>query len=107
MIKLNADTINKLDLSKLIQWLKNKPHLTKGPETLKFEKAFSKWIGTKYSLFCNSGSSANLLMISALLETGMIDSKSKIVVPAICWVTNISPIFQLNLVNFFKPCIFL
>lgn len=97
MIKLAAETIDKSDISNLIKWLKTNPRLTQGKLTKLFEKKFAKWIGTKYALFCNSGSSANLLMLAALLESKIIKPKSKIVVPAICWATDIAPIFQLNL----------
>ncbi len=97
MIKLASETINKTDINQLIKWLKTNPRLTQGSISKKFEKQFAKWIGAKYALFCNSGSSANLLMMYSLLEKKIIKSNSKIVVPAICWSTDISPIFQLNL----------
>jgi CDP-6-deoxy-D-xylo-4-hexulose-3-dehydrase len=34
-----------------------------------FEKKFAAWQGTKYCVFVNSGSSANLIMIQSLLNT--------------------------------------
>ena len=97
IIKLSSDTINKQDINKLINWLKKNPRLTQGELTIEFEKKFAKWIGSKYALFCNSGSSANLLMISALLEENIIKRKSKVIVPAISWSTDLAPIFQLDL----------
>ena len=68
MITLVKDTIGNEDIDSLIDWLKSYPRLTKGPVTLKFENKFSKWLDRKYSVFCNSGSSANLLMLSVLKE---------------------------------------
>ncbi len=97
MIKLASETIDKKDTKQLINWLKTNPKLTQGDLTIKFEKKFAKWIGSKYAVFCNSGSSANLLMLSALLEKNIIKEKSSIVVPSICWSTDIAPILQLNL----------
>ena len=97
MIKLASETIDKKDIKQLINWLKTNPKLTQGELTKKFETKFAKWMGTKYALFCNSGSSANLLMLSALLETKIIQPKAKVVVPSICWSTDVAPIFQLNL----------
>ena len=97
MIKLASETIDKKDTKQLINWLKTNPKLTQGDLTIKFEKKFAKWIGSKYAVFCNSGSSANLLMLSALLEKKIIKEKSSIVVPSICWSTDIAPILQLNL----------
>ena len=68
MISLVKDTIDNKDIDRLINWLKTYPKLTKGQITLDFESKFSKWLGRKYSVFCNSGSSANLLMLSVLKE---------------------------------------
>ena len=97
MIKLASETIDKSDIKKLIGWLKTHPKLTQGNLTKNFESKFANWIGTKYAIFCNSGSSANLLMLSALLENRIIKKNSKVVVPSICWSTDVAPIFQLNL----------
>ncbi len=68
MIKLVNDTINEKDIDKLIEWLQTYPRLTKGPLTLDFEKKWSEWLGSEFTIFCNSGSSANLLMLWALIE---------------------------------------
>lgn len=59
-IKLVKDTIDFNDVLELIEWLKTNPRLTKGDLTVEFEKEWSKWLGVKYSVFVNSGSSANL-----------------------------------------------
>ena len=67
MIKLVNDTINEKDIDKLIEWLSTYPRLTKGPLTLEFEKKWSKWLGVDFTIFCSSGSSANLLMLWALI----------------------------------------
>ena len=64
--------------------------------TKEFEYKWSNYIGTKYSVFVNSGSSANLLMISTLIQSGKLNSK-KIIVPAVAWSTTISPIIQFGL----------
>ena len=70
MITLVKDTIDNNDIDKLIDWLKTYPRLTKGPVTLELESKYSNWLGRKYSVFCNSGSSANLLMLYALTQSG-------------------------------------
>ena len=97
MINLVKDTINNQDIDRLISWLKTYPRLTKGPVTVELEEKWSKTIGSKYSVFCNSGSSANLLMLHALLESGKIKQGSKVVVPALAWATDLSPVMQLGL----------
>lgn len=92
---LAEDTIDKKDINQLIDWLKNFPRLTKGPLTPEFEKKWSGWVGQKYSVLCNSGSSANLMMYYALLLSGRLKNK-KIIVPSVGWVTTISPAIQLG-----------
>ena len=70
MIKypLAKQTIDDGDIESLIEWLKTSPRLTKDKYTLQLEKMWANFIGTKYSVFCNSGSSANLLMTYLLLS---------------------------------------
>ena len=55
------------DIKAAINLLKKKKRiLTQSKNVDEFEKKWSKWLGVKYSVFVNSGSSANLLTISAL-----------------------------------------
>lgn len=95
MIPLTDNPINYEDIDSLIEWLKTYPQLTKGPLTWEFEKKWSEWQGCKYSVFVNSGSSANLLMLNTLRFSTELPPGSKIVVPALCWSTDISPVIQL------------
>ncbi len=95
-IKLVKDTIDFKDISNLIEWLKTNPRLTKSDLTLKFEREWSKWLGVKYSIFVNSGSSANLAGIYSLILSQRMRNK-KIVVPAVSWVTTVTPAIQLGL----------
>ena len=96
MITLVKDTIDNNDIDRLVDWLKTYPRLTKGPVTLDFEKKYSEWLGTKYSVFVNSGSSANLLMLSAL-QQGEYLKNNKVVVPSVAWATDLAPVIQLGL----------
>ena len=88
MIKLVTDTINNKDIDSLITWLKTYPRLTKGELTPQFEDKWSNWIGSDYSVFCNSGSSANLLMLWALVDSNRISRNAKIGVPSASWSTD-------------------
>jgi len=97
MIKLVNDTISNEDIDSLVEWLKTYPRLTKGELTVELEKKWSKWLGVSNSVFCNSGSSANLLMLWALVEAGRISRESKIVVPSVAWATDLSPVIQLGM----------
>jgi CDP-6-deoxy-D-xylo-4-hexulose-3-dehydrase len=96
MINLVQDTIDNKDINQLIKWLKTYPRLTKGPLTPQFEEKFAKWIGSKYSVFVNSGSSANLLMLYTLIISNKLKNK-KIVVPSLSWATDLAPVIQLGL----------
>ena len=97
MIKLVNDTINNKDIDQLVEWLKTYPRLTKGPLTIELEQKWSNWLGVKNSIFCNSGSSANLLMLWALVEAKRITTNAKIVVPSTAWATDLSPVIQLGM----------
>lgn len=92
-ITLVNDTIDTKDIDSLIDWLRTNPQLTKGEETLAFEDAWSKFLGVKHSIFVNSGSSANLGMISAIKQSiGL--RNNKVVVPAVSWSTTVAPVMQ-------------
>lgn len=94
-ISLVKETINSEDINKLIKWLETYPRLTKGEKTVLLEKKWSEWLGVKYSVFVNSGSSANLLALYSLLISGKLKNK-KIIVPAVSWATTVSPAIQLG-----------
>ena len=104
MIKLVSDTIDNKDIDNLINWLKNYPRLTKGELTLNLEDKWSNWLGTEYSIFCNSGSSANLLMLWALVEANKISQNSKIVIPSLSWATDLAPVIQLGMTPILCDC---
>jgi CDP-6-deoxy-D-xylo-4-hexulose-3-dehydrase len=93
---LAKETIDNNDIEALRDWLKESPRLTKGALTLEFERKWAQYIGTKYSVFCNSGSSANLLMVYAALATGKLRN-NKIAVPSVGWVTTVSPAMQFGM----------
>ncbi|MFH0879117.1 MAG: aminotransferase class I/II-fold pyridoxal phosphate-dependent enzyme [Lentisphaerota bacterium] len=92
---LAVDTISRQDVQDVVSWLKAYPRLTMANETIEFEKAWAKWLGVKYCVMCNSGSSANLLMYAAMDSTKR-SGKRRIVVPATGWVTTVAPAIQLN-----------
>lgn len=102
-IKLINDTINKSDITSLAEWLMTNPRLTKGDLTIELEKKWSEWLGCKYSVFVNSGSSANLAMIYALLLSNKLKNK-KIVVPSVSWTTTVTPAIQLGMEPILCEC---
>ncbi len=92
---LVTDTISKNELFKLSKWIRSAKKLTMGNLCIKFEKKFSSFIKRKYSIFVNSGSSANLLMAKSLLEANYLRNKI-IIAPALSWSTTIMPFEQLG-----------
>jgi len=73
---------------------------TMGPYTEKFEKNYAEWANVKYAVFCNSGSSANLLALAACLydPRNNISPGDEVLVPAMSWSTSYAPIMQLGLI---------
>ena len=100
---LAHDTISREDIDALIEWLKSYPRLTMGELTKEFERVWSKWLGVKYSVFCNSGSSANLLMYAAMQSSGRAGHR-RIIVPSVGWATTIAPAMQLGWDTFQCMC---
>lgn len=72
--------------------------LSIGVECARFEEEFSQWQGRKYSVLFNSGSSANLALIQALLNLGRLSTGMKVGFSGITWATNVMPLMQLGLV---------
>ena len=66
-----------------------------------FELQFPKYMGCKYGALTNSGSSANLLMMSVLKSKKLFDLKpgTKFITPVVGFPTTINPIIQ----NGFEP----
>ncbi len=94
---LMHNNITASDRKAAIKLLKTKNIiLTQSKNVRKFEQTWSKWLGVKYSVFVNSGSSANLLTISILK---ILYKKNEIIVPTLGWVSDINSVIQNN----FKP----
>jgi CDP-6-deoxy-D-xylo-4-hexulose-3-dehydrase len=74
--------------------------LTMGNMTKIFEKKFSKYIGSKFSIMVNSGSSANLLIAFLLInlkKKNRLKIGDKFLIPGLCWSTSLWPFVQAGL----------
>ena len=92
---LMHDNFTKSDVSAAINLLKKrKIILTQSKNVKLFEQKWSKWLGVKYSVFVNSGSSANLLTLSILK---ILYGKGEIILPTLTWVSDINSVLQNNL----------
>ena len=96
---LLSNAFSKSDISCGIKVLKSK-RITMSKITKNFEKQFAKKIGCKYALMTNSGSSANLLAISSIVNPlfkKKLKARDEVIIPAVCWSTSLWPIVQNNL----------
>ena len=92
---LMKNNITSNDINSIIKFLKqNEPILTQSNKVKKFEQEWSKWLGVKYSVFVNSGSSANLLSMNLIKN---IYGEGEVIVPALTWVSDITSVIQNNL----------
>ena len=68
--------------------------------TQKFEGEFAKFVGSKYALMVNSGSSANLLASFALInpkKKNFLKPGDNFIIPTTCWSTSLWPLVQCGL----------
>lgn len=95
-IKLTDNAITKQDIDQVCEWMQTMPQFTKGKKTLEFESKWSSLTQKLYSIHVNSGSSALLLIIYALIISERLRNK-KVVVPALGWSADLSPVLQFDL----------
>ena len=95
---LMRNNILRDDLDAIIEHLKqDDPILTNGVNVRAFEEKWSEWLGVKYSVFVNSGASANLLTM-AILKIRYPEG-GEVIVPTLTWISDISSVLQ----NGFTP----
>ena len=74
---------------------------TMGPSVQQFELDFARYVGSKYCVMVNSGSSANLLMVASLFYTKdnvlKLNQGEEVIVPAVSWSTTYYPLYQYGL----------
>lgn len=86
---LMDDNITREDLDVLVDFLKGMPRLTQSQNVAALEQEWSEWLGVKYSVFVNSGASANLATITALKH---LYGDGEVIVPPLTWVSDISSV---------------
>lgn len=75
--------------------------VTMGEKVKQFESMFAEYIGTRFAIMVNSGSSANLLALSILtnpLLENRIKPGDEVITPAVTWATTVFPIINCGLV---------
>jgi len=92
-LPLMQNNITPEDLDAVIEYLQqDDPILTQSKNVQVFEKEWSKWLGVKYSVFVNSGSSANQLTLAALRLR--YPQGGEVIVSPLGWVSDISAVLQ-------------
>ena len=93
---LMKNNITRDDIDKLVKFLKEMPRLTQSENVKTFEQEWSEWLGVKYSVFVNSGSSANFISMAVIKH---LYGSGEIIVPPLTWVSDIVSV----ILNGFKP----
>lgn len=99
MIKLQKSTFYREKETKesLCEFITRANILSMGDECRSFEEAFARKQKRRYAVFVNSGSSANLVLVQAMLNSGRLKNGDIVGVSALTWATNIMPLIQLGL----------
>lgn len=84
--------------ARLADFILNSTRLSMGEQCEAFESQFSKFQGCKFTTLYNSGSSANLALIQALINLGRLNKNDKVAFSALTWSTNVMPLIQLGLI---------
>lgn len=85
------NNITREDLDAVIEFLKGDPILTNSKKCREFEEAWSNWLGVKYSVFVNSGSSANILTMALLRD---LVGGGEVIVPPLTWISDIAAVIR-------------
>ena len=99
--KLQENVISADDIDLLVSFIRQTKRFTQFSKVKEFEDAYSKWQGSKYCVYVNSGSSANLILVNALKELRGWKDGDEIIVPAVTWPTTITPVMQSGLTPVF------
>jgi len=92
-LPLMENNITRQDLDAVINYLQqDDPILTQSANVRSFEEEWSQWLGVKYSVFVNSGSSANQLTMAALRLR--YPEGGEVIVPPLTWVSDIAAVLQ-------------
>lgn len=93
---LMHNNITEEDADVLIKFLSQRPLpiLTNGKKVREFEEAWSNWLGVKYSVFVNSGSSANILTLLLIKEKY---GDGEVITTPLGWVSDIAAILHAEL----------
>lgn len=101
---LQRNIITKDDRLKMIEFISNADNFTSGDNVKLFESKWSNWLNVNgkshkksKSIFLQSGSAANLLLFSALIDAGYLSPGDRVAIPKITWATTLTPLYLFDL----------
>lgn len=97
---LMRENITHADQAALMEFLAGEhiPRLTQGEQVAAFEREFADWLGVKHAVMVNSGSSANLITMTALAQ---LRGCGEVIVPALTWSSDIMSVVHAGLTPVF------
>ena len=95
-VRLQGDVFGQEEEEAVLECFRSSA-FTMGRRVAQFEQQFARYIGQRYGVMTNSGSSANLLLFSALLNLSLLKHGDVVVTPACTFATTVWPLFQLGL----------
>ncbi|MCP9882391.1 DegT/DnrJ/EryC1/StrS family aminotransferase [Cyanobium sp. Alchichica 3B3-8F6] len=99
-VRLHESTLGKDELIEFTRaYLEGS--ITLGKYNKRYEEMAANRFAAQYCVSSNSGSSANLLAVSALVQTGRLNKGDKVAVPSLAWSTTVFPLVQYGLVPVF------
>ena len=99
-LPLMRNNITRADLDGVIVFLQQEdPILTQSSNVKAFEEEWSAWLGVKYSVFVNSGTSANQLTMAAL--SLRYPEGGEVIVPPLTWSSDIASVLQAGFIPVF------
>ena len=106
MIPLMKNTFLNEQVTKeaLARFILTSNRLSMGDNCADFEQAFAQYQGSADAVLFNSGGSANLAMLQALLNRGKVKTGAKVGFSALTWSTNVMPILQLGMIPVAIDC---
>ncbi len=99
--KLQENILEKEDIEGLVDFIRSTERFTQFEKVRQFEELWCAWQGCRFSVFVNSGSSANLVITNLMKQLYGWRDGDEVVVPVVTWITNITPIIQCGLTPVF------
>lgn len=97
-LPLMSNNITKEDVGALINFLQESDIFTQNRKVREFEEAWAKWLGVKYALFVNSGSSANYITMHVLAE---LYDPGEVIVAPLGWTSTVASVMSAGLTPVF------